>query len=155
FAIIAGVKFLHEQKIVHLDLKSENILLGDDGYPKIIDFDSAEFYAKLIKETEIGTKVYWSPELKARKKGKEIDGRAADIWALGTTLYQLYTGNYPILREDGAFAGFQGELPEFFRKDQNNNFINANAANVAEVISQLLETEPQQRLKNFADIFNC
>ncbi len=158
FAIIDGVKFLHTKNIAHLDLKPSNILLGDDGIPKITDFDTARNNDNKIAE-QIGTFVYWPPEIKKQKPKSNfshVNYLAIDVWALGVILYQLYTGEEPPYNEEShAFLGFKNSEGHaaFFHKNEQGAFTNSGAEKVAQVIEQLLTSDPGERLCNFNNIF--
>ncbi len=96
-AIARGVAFAHAQGIVHRDLKPHNVLLGDDGTPKVADFGLAK---RVEAETGVtmtgqvlGTPAYMSPE-QAAGHGKRV-GPAADVYALGVLLYRLLAGREP------------------------------------------------------------
>ncbi|KAH0792326.1 AChain A, Cyclin-G-associated kinase [Histomonas meleagridis] len=105
-AISSACAFLHSQSppIIHRDLRAENILIAEDGTPKICDFGSITskiYYCKTPEETQIAREDielntalnYRSPEMINLIGGVEI-GPALDVWVLGCTLYKL------IFRED-------------------------------------------------------
>ena len=93
--ILEGIKFCHDAKICHLDIKIKNILLIDKFNPIITDFGSSEEISdksKYIKLKEMrGTKSYMSPEM--LKKGGEITFKS-DIFSLGVLLLNLVTNQY-------------------------------------------------------------
>ena len=84
----------HRLKIIHRDLKPPNVLLADDGTPKLTDFGVARLGDRSrVTETGslIGTYSYLSPEA---INGDQLDERA-DIWSFGVMLYEMLAGRRP------------------------------------------------------------
>jgi formylglycine-generating enzyme required for sulfatase activity/predicted Ser/Thr protein kinase len=95
-ALANAMHFAHQHDIVHRDLKPANVLLGEDGTPKVTDFGLARRvgqHGQTRTGAVMGTPSYMAPE-QAAGKGKEA-GPAADVYALGTILYELLTGRPP------------------------------------------------------------
>lgn len=94
--ITSAIEYLHSQGVVHGDIKPENMLLSGDGSLKISDFGQSQILSegesKLTKT--LGTPAFLAPEICA---GEEYDGFAADIWALGVTLYFFIFGKLPFV----------------------------------------------------------
>jgi eukaryotic-like serine/threonine-protein kinase len=95
--VARAIEYAHSRGVIHRDLKPSNILLGQDGRPRVTDFGLAK---KLESNSELtgsgqvmGTPSYMSPE-QARGNSSEV-GTAADVYALGATLYALLTGRPP------------------------------------------------------------
>lgn len=96
--VILGLKHLHENNIVHRDIKPGNILLGSDGYLKICDFGFAkELPHDQRTRSAVGTYSFLTPE----QCRKESYGHWCDLWALGVTAYGLMYGRSPF---DGSGA---------------------------------------------------
>lgn len=84
--MVLAIEYLHIHGICHRDLKPENILLDSNNRVKIADFGFARWLKKDIADTSCGSPHYAAPEV---IKGIPYDGRKADIWSLGVTLYAL------------------------------------------------------------------
>ena len=94
--IVEGVKFIHENNVIHRDLKPNNILFLDKEKTKvvIIDFGLSGFSNGLIKEViKAGTFKFLSPEILCRENFSSSS--KIDIWALGVILYLMNFKKYP------------------------------------------------------------
>jgi serine/threonine protein kinase len=92
-AVADGLAFAHAQGIVHRDIKPANIMVQDSGGVKITDFGIAQLPggSLTMAGAVLGSPKYMSPEQVA---GQKADGRA-DIFSLGTVLYEMLTGQPP------------------------------------------------------------
>ncbi|GAB4861271.1 Serine/threonine-protein kinase sapk2 [Ancistrocladus abbreviatus] len=105
--LISGVSYCHSMQICHRDLKLENTLLDGSAAPrvKICDFGySKSLVLHSQPKSAVGTPAYIAPEVLSRK---EYDGKIADVWSSGVTLFVMLFGAYPF--EDP-------EDPKNFRK---------------------------------------
>ncbi|CAD1808554.1 unnamed protein product [Candida parapsilosis] len=89
--ILAGLNYLHEQGVVHRDVKAANVLLTDNGEVKLADFGVA---SKVNSQhyTVVGTPNWMAPETVL---GGEGLCTASDVWSLGATIIELFTTNPP------------------------------------------------------------
>jgi len=101
--IAEALQYAWAHKVIHRDLKPQNILLTDDGAAKVCDFGLCRDVRDLPHLTSLGlihcTPEYASPE-QARGE-KDIDVRS-DLYSLGATLYEILTGSIPFEAADAA-----------------------------------------------------
>ena len=100
--ILKGLIFLHENKKIHRDIKSENILLTHEGIAKLADFGvSTQLMHSFSKKiTKIGTPFYMSPEVIMQNK---YDYKC-DIWSLGITSIEMAEGEPPFSKVKGYWV---------------------------------------------------
>lgn len=93
--IVNAIDYLHSLKILHRDIKDENIIIDQYFHVKLIDFGSATFMedGKLFS-TFYGTTEYCSPEVLA---GNKYAGPELEIWSLGVTLFVLIFFENPFI----------------------------------------------------------
>uniref|UniRef100_A0A3Q1CVW1 Striated muscle enriched protein kinase b n=1 Tax=Amphiprion ocellaris TaxID=80972 RepID=A0A3Q1CVW1_AMPOC len=97
--ILQGVEYLHSRRVLHLDLKPDNIVVTNLNAVKIVDFGSAQSFNPLnLKQQEsgAGTLEYMAPEM---VKG-EVVGPPADIWTVGVVTYIMLSGRLPFEDKD-------------------------------------------------------
>ena len=96
--VLLSVKACHDQKIAHSDIKPSNFLLDKYGHVKITDFGLSTIFTKDPSSTTFkGTRAFMAPEM---VKDRTFNPMAADIWAVGVTLYYLATFSLPFFSLD-------------------------------------------------------
>lgn len=135
--LLTILEYLHRRKIVYRDLKPENVMIDELGYPKLIDFGTA----KILKSktyTIIGTPFYMAPEVLA---GKGYDEKV-DYWSLGIMVYEFFYGEVP-------FGETETESLKVFDQIINGelNFPDEVKikSHVKEFIKVLLDKDPEKR----------
>lgn len=100
-SVLAGLTYAHEKQVIHRDVKPANILVGDDGVVKLLDFGIAKIFGSegLTKTGAlIGTPWYCSPE---QILGQDMDYRT-DIYSAAISFYQMITGRVPFDSENNS-----------------------------------------------------
>eukprot|EP00013_Stygamoeba_regulata_P020814 CAMPEP_0177646258 /NCGR_PEP_ID=MMETSP0447-20121125/9680_1 /TAXON_ID=0 /ORGANISM="Stygamoeba regulata, Strain BSH-02190019" /LENGTH=381 /DNA_ID=CAMNT_0019148783 /DNA_START=197 /DNA_END=1342 /DNA_ORIENTATION=+ len=165
--IMEGLHYIHMKHIVHRDIKPENILLSDNGYPCLTDFNIA---VQLKSDTghyssRSGTLDYFSPEVLAGKGDYK-----ADYWAMGVVLFEV-----AMLRRPWRFDA-SGKLAQAQKKPTEEKYADyaevlrkgvermsfdlgadAEAVRPPEQVVQdflraLLEWDPDKRLKTYDEV---
>jgi serine/threonine-protein kinase SRK2 len=93
--LISGVSYCHAMQICHRDLKLENTLLDGSPAPRLKICDFGYSKSSLLHsqpKSTVGTPAYIAPEVLSKK---EYDGKVADVWSCGVTLYVMLVGAYP------------------------------------------------------------
>jgi hypothetical protein len=90
-----AVDAVHTAGIAHFDVKSENMLVDENGHMHLIDFGCAQrinMTTQSVKPDGAGTPDYAAPEIVRGRSDRRLEaGRAADIWSLGTMVFDLHT----------------------------------------------------------------
>jgi eukaryotic-like serine/threonine-protein kinase len=94
--------YLAEERVVHLDVKPRNIIMG--GSPRLIDLSVARRLDELgALRGHVGTDAYMAPEQCDLERWGEI-GPASDVWGLGVTVHEAFTGELPYPRPSRELA---------------------------------------------------
>lgn len=138
--LIDGLEYLHETlRIVHRDIKPDNILFDGNDVLKISDFGSAQYLQNGNNDltSSAGTYAFMSPELHGNSK--TFRGKPTDIWAAGITLYCMIEGKIPfkslkLLELANEVKTEQIKIPNYFSEPLKDLF------------SKIFEKDPDKRI---------
>jgi serine/threonine protein kinase len=94
--VICRLEYMHSKGIAYRDLKPENTLIGENGYPKLIDMGFAKRIHNRRTFSMCGTPDYMAPEI-IKRQGH---GKGVDFWALGCMIFEMITNTSPFNRGD-------------------------------------------------------
>ncbi|KAJ9174810.1 hypothetical protein P3X46_013415 [Hevea brasiliensis] len=139
--ILEGLKYLHERKVVHRDIKCANILVDEKGCVKITDFGLARV-AELnsLMKSRHGTINWMAPEV--IKQDKEY-GFKADIWSFGCTVLEMLIRNIPYSHLKNLNANLELEVQKGSIIDHLPNY--SLSENALDFIKQCLKRNPNKR----------
>lgn len=149
-ACLDALSHAHESKLIHRDIKPDNILVTSKGVVKVADLGLAkavdEDNSMTQSGTGLGTPLYMPPE--QARNAKHVDHRT-DIYALGSTYYNFLTGKFPfrgdtaleliMAKESGKFESVRKLNPEVPEK-------------IDLMIEKMMAKNPDHRFKSCAEI---
>ncbi len=145
-----ALSYVHQNSIVHRDIKPDNIILTKNEIAKLTDFGIAQNDTDQMRLTQdgaiLGSIMYISPE--QLRNSKDVDNRA-DIYSYGVTLYQMLTGTLPF---NGDTVGevvtkILSEQPELPRKLNPNIPFELEA-----IVLKTINKEREKRYKTMEDL---
>ena len=141
--ILNGLEFLHNRKIIHRDIKPQNILLQGET-PRLADFGiSRAMQTTTISSKLVGTDAYMPPEAFDGKRSVQTD-----IWSVGVVLYQLLAGSLPFPQEhpsERIFAILTKEFPPL---------PNEIPPNLQRIVAKSLAKQPENRYQTANEMRN-
>ena len=155
--IILGIKHIHSQKIVHRDIKLENIIIDLNNTVKICDFGIGKvlYSTDELLYDKCGTPMYMAPEIILCNKKNGYKGFPVDIWSSGITLYIMLSGALPFTIRNKSNEDFS--LNDIKNKDESSDLkyqiVNNNPKKIKNIskeakdlLNGLLNKDPEKRL---------
>ncbi|HRI02283.1 MAG TPA: serine/threonine-protein kinase [Pyrinomonadaceae bacterium] len=150
-SVCEAVGYIHQNGIVHRDIKAQNIKLTAAGKAKLLDFGIAKAtgsHGLTRTGGVIGTPNYLSPEQLSGEKATA----AADVWALGVLLYEMLTGKLPFNGETLGGLVLQITNAQFTPPEQINPGIPREVSNI---IKRCLKKEPHGRYQTADELLKA
>jgi serine/threonine protein kinase len=166
FQLLCGICYLHSNRIMHRDMKPQNLLINKDGFLKICDFGLARMFALQPREytRDVVTLWYRPPELLMGCQDYDI---SIDVWGAGCIIAEMVTGAalfggdseidqlHRIFKVFGtpseiSWPGFQrmsGFRPTFpvFKPQQLQSVLKTSDPLLGDLLAQLLQVNPAKR----------
>ena len=149
YQVFSGLVYLHEKKILHRDLKLENLMVSEIEkdvvteeeyfWIKIIDFGTAKIFEKnRAEKAVIGSSYYIAPEVLKQRYNEKCD-----TWSVGVILYMTLVGAAPF---DGKTDEDITRRIKIGKYSKNNTRYNEHSEEVKDLVSKLLEKNIDKRL---------
>ncbi|ORY94502.1 kinase domain protein, partial [Syncephalastrum racemosum] len=144
--LLEACRYMHDNRVIHRDIKLSNIFLDKNMDPKLGDFGLAALLlsSQDRKKTVCGTPNYIAPEILFPKKGHD---HKVDLWSIGVVMFTLLVGKHPFQQSD---------VKQIYKKIRENSSLptytfppNADVPisdAAKDLISKLLVNDPSQRL---------
>ncbi|XP_002666127.2 serine/threonine-protein kinase 32B [Danio rerio] len=148
--IALALHYLRNKRIIHRDIKPDNILLDEHGHAHLTDFNIAAIVKEDLKATSIaGTKPYMAPELFQLVEGTH-PGYSFDVdwWSLGITAYELLRGQRPYIMRTNTPAN---EILQTFHKAQPC-YPAAWSSGIKSLLNMLLCVDAQKRISSLSEL---
>ncbi len=148
--VARGLSVAHARKLVHRDIKPQNVLIDSEGRAKLTDFGISrqlEQDGMTATGRVLGTTDYVSPE---QAMGKQVDPRS-DIYSLGVVLYEMLLGQVPFQADSQvgvAMKHVNEDLPDVQRRREDLS------AAVALVVERATAKDPDQRYQQVGEMID-
>uniref|UniRef100_A0AAY4BUX0 Protein kinase domain-containing protein n=1 Tax=Denticeps clupeoides TaxID=299321 RepID=A0AAY4BUX0_9TELE len=148
--IALALHYLRNKRIIHRDIKPDNILLDEHGHVHLTDFNIAAVVKDDLKASSIaGTKPYMAPELFQPFEGTHPGySFSVDWWSLGITAYELLRGQRPYVMRSSMPAN---EILQTFHR-VHPSYPAAWSTEVKSLLRKLLCIDPQKRISCLSEL---
>lgn len=156
--VLAAIQHAHQNRVIHRDLKPDNIIVDKEGVPKIIDFgiatlanDATRAMTQLTKTGEVvGTLSYMSPE---QVSGAEALDSRSDVYSCGVVLYEILVNQLPYQINPAQIFSAISAIIEQPIKPLSQHAVLVNES-LAAVVHHALMKEPNKRFQSANEFAN-
>jgi serine/threonine protein kinase len=159
--IAVGLMHAHGKGIIHCDLKPANVLLDQDGSPRLADFGQSRLSHE--QGAALGTLFYMAPE---QADLRAVPDARWDVYALGAILYHMLTGSIPFRDDPGAEdvlkpGRLEERLDRYRRllagapKPSAHRRVTGVDAALAEVVDRCLAVDPKARFRDVGSVLHA
>lgn len=146
--ILDTVAYLHKNGILHLDIKSSNIMILPDGRNiKLIDLGIASRMSDASDSTGFGTPAYMPPE----QSEKGVCGKYTDIFALGIMLFEMLTGTLPFIGQNSIDIRYK---IKYEPTPQMKDFYPIIGSELQLIVERALAKDPMMRYQSCEEFGN-
>ena len=156
--MLSGLKYIHSKNILHNDVKPSNIVVGGNKVPVLVDLGISCItqqavnaicttpYNKVIGDccNEMsGTSLYIPPEII-----REVRYPSSDLWSLGSTVYEIVTGNNIWSLNVGSYSavGLMAQVINNFNQNILPNKLQSGDYQLDTVVNSFLQYDPSVRM---------
>ena len=144
--IALGIEAAHNNKIIHRDIKPQNVIISKEGRVKVTDFGIAKAAtSNTITSNVMGSVHYTSPE---QARGGYSDAKS-DIYSMGITLYEMLTGKVPFNGETTvsiAIKHIQEDMPS------PRNLVPEIPISVEKIVMKCCQKQPERRYQTVGEL---
>ena len=151
--VLDTVDYIHRKGYLHLDIKSNNVMITPNGKIKLIDLGIASRMSESSTSTGFGTPAYMPPEQAERREC----GRYTDIFALGVMLFEMLTGTLPFTSQN---PNPQQAMDEIRRKVKSaptpkmKQFYPPIGEGLQQIVERAMAKEPAERFQTCEEFKN-
>ena len=154
--ILNGLYYIHQSKIIHMDIKQQNILIDENLNIKITDFSVSFSYEKYKENDKItlplaGTSLFMSPEVLLKAQIDYEDCSKIDMFSLGVVLYNLAFEKFPYELDYDYKRNFRLILS----KIQNQKLIIPERRNISPLFRKFLGNLLEKNIKNRMSVYEA